>query len=250
MEIFRLIGGFGNIFFQLAKFDRLRSENHVLRLYIGDVADLAVRRFVVDFASRNGYKIVPLQLNIVVKIVRKLGLLSMYSLDSKPAFKIHLVSGYFQSLTPSEKFISRLTDYLESKYSMNNDNMNFIAVHFRGGDYLSDSNKKIYITLDQDYYERAISRFNCRDVEKYYFSLNTVGFLEDWGFERKVFDDDLEELFWMSKSSIFIMANSTFSYWAAILAAQNTIVVAPESWVKNSNVEHPKLLSKWTVQGL
>lgn len=116
-----------------------------------------------------------------------------------------------------------------------------VSIHIRRGDYLSiKANKKIYESCDMIYYNEAMSMvrsFLSRPVF-YVFSDDL-----DWA-KQKIFGKDIVfiptntvdpqiDLHLMSTCKYNIIANSTFSWWAAWLNAfPNKIVIAPKLWYK------------------
>ena len=115
-----------------------------------------------------------------------------------------------------------------------------VALHVRRGDFLSDIGRTV---LGRDYYERAISKLIkmtgnpspditifSDDIEWCRAELGLIA-----GIKTNVFDvhgiSDAEELVIMSHHAHFIIANSTFSWWAAYLNDKpGKIVIAPDSW--------------------
>lgn len=111
--------------------------------------------------------------------------------------------------------------------------MESCAVHIRRGDYVN-----INGCIDMTYYEEAMEVmrekkkgctfvFFSDDIEwvKQHFS-NTENVIF---FDEKIDISDLEEFYIMSYCKNQIIANSSFSWWAAYLnAAEDKIVVAPE----------------------
>ncbi|MBS1507552.1 MAG: alpha-1,2-fucosyltransferase [Bacteroidetes bacterium] len=119
-----------------------------------------------------------------------------------------------------------------------------VAIHIRRGDYLSDS--MILSVLHQctmDYYLRATNYIASCTRNPFFFI-----FSDDYEWVKENFkinhpsqfitnynsEKPLEDLRLMSACSHFVIANSSFSWWAAWLGqAKDKIVVAPEKWYKN-----------------
>jgi hypothetical protein len=114
-----------------------------------------------------------------------------------------------------------------------------LSIHLRAGDFLKDpAAYEFHGVLDRDYYHRAIALARAQRAPEriFCFSDNSaharallahvpdVTFVE--GFNQ--FDD----MYLMSRAGSQIIANSTFSYWSAWLAAQDDpFVIAPKAWV-------------------
>jgi hypothetical protein len=116
-------------------------------------------------------------------------------------------------------------------------NTNSIAIHIRRGDYLTSKNhNKIMNALDIDYYFKAINYFSLKFSNLSYFV-----FTEDMQWAKNNFTSDnfifinpnnpIEDLFLMSHCKHLIIANSTFSWWAAFLNKNNDkIIISPKNW--------------------
>ena len=146
---------------------------------------------------------------------------------------------------PSEKLVSVLERY---------ENLKFCAIHVRGGDYrISDS---IYENLGNKYYEESLAI-----VKDNYPNHPLLIFTDDRAFAKEllpsseqyefVIDFDLsasEEFSLMSKATIHVIANSTFSYWSARLSKSSRLTIAPSSWYKKKDLKGPMYPSGWQVR--
>lgn len=119
-------------------------------------------------------------------------------------------------------------------------NSNSVFVHVRRGDYQSPKYKDRFegcCTLD--YYQRAIEYVEKQmDHPVYYvfsddiswskenLSLKNAAYV-DWNTD----DKSPLDMYLMSQCKAGVMANSTFSYWGAMLGVQKKIVTYPEKWV-------------------
>lgn len=119
---------------------------------------------------------------------------------------------------------------------------NVVAVHIRRTDYI-----KCHNTLPMEYYQRAILYFMQKinnplflffsdDIEwvrNYFGKKDTYMYICDFGrFE------DFEEMFIMSRCKNMIIANSTFSWWAAWLnQKEEKKVVVPKLWSRGMSKE-------------
>lgn len=161
-----------------------------------------------------------------------------------------ILDGYFQSYKYFEHIIPSLRQIFNSP---NLTRWNTIAIHVRRGDYLNFPDKHPVLPLR--YYMNSIQHI-----------VQQMGWI-DGEFEIKVFSDDYEwceenfkpynigykciikerihpdepaeyDLFEMATSQHIIIANSSFSYWAAILNANpNKIICSPryDSWFGPGN---------------
>lgn len=116
---------------------------------------------------------------------------------------------------------------------------NSVSIHVRRGDYVENKKtKKDHFVCNDDYYKKAISLITNKvekprffifsdDINwvKENFSLSNVIFVSDQGLS------DYEELILMSHCKHNIIANSSFSFWAAWLNNNgNKIIIAPKIW--------------------
>lgn len=156
--------------------------------------------------------------------------------------QIHLV-GYFQTQEVAKEISNELQDYLDSisfeADKKDNKQDSVAMVHVRRGDYSSEEKIGMLSLL---YFKRAIVDF--ADVHK---NLNVKLFsngdvdLEDLATSSKVqsatlvdSDSALDLLNRMRDGRIFIISNSTLSWWAAYLCANpNKQVLYPDPWFRN-----------------
>ena len=163
-----------------------------------------------------------------------------------PYLESGLVSlfGYFQSPRYFDQHREEIKNFLQIKreiLSRVETEMpevtlpNAVAVHVRRGDYLSSEN--LYNIFDIDYYIRALSVFPTDSI--------LVVTSDDLAWCRKNFDnlpykivyskftDPIYDFAILSRCKSLIMANSSFSWWAAymkMLHFGNGTVVAPRPW--------------------
>jgi hypothetical protein len=144
-------------------------------------------------------------------------------------------------INESSKFLI-LKKYLKTK--------KFIAIHVRGGDYLNS----IYSNLDFAYYEEAL-----KQIKYLLGDLDVVVFTNDIQHAKQIFKahQDLEFLnqeglraseamILMSYGDGIVTANSTFSYWAAMI--NNSInIVAPLKWYKTKSVDRNFYPLNWKL---
>lgn len=161
--------------------------------------------------------------------------------------------GYWQSEKYFKTIRNRLveafqftgvTGELKKVADMLTDN-SYTSIHVRRGDYLLNPN--VYMDVcTQEYYFRAIeyikqknpdSKFICfsDDMEWVKENINIQNVL---CYEKKMFNkyEDWYDMYLMSKCQNNIIANSSFSWWAAWLNQNSDkIVIAPKRWHKNND---------------
>lgn len=130
---------------------------------------------------------------------------------------------------------------------------NSVAVHVRRGDYLDCAD---YAVVGTEYYKKAMHYVRERVSDTVFFV-----FSDDMEWCEKQFEDwdnvfcisgntGKEDFYLMSKCRHFIIANSTFSWWAAWLSGENSVKTAPSQWFtdeKTNRKVKEALLEKFYV---
>lgn len=125
----------------------------------------------------------------------------------------------------------RVADLLTSTQS--------VAIHVRRGDYLLPQNKALFNTLGVDYYRQAIQ--TCQDrlgtnVRFFFFSDDIEWVKANLPVEQAEYidwnkgNDSICDMRLMSMASAVVIANSTFSFWAAMLSKRAQLVIGPVHW--------------------
>ena len=128
-----------------------------------------------------------------------------------------------------------------------------VAVHVRRGDYISNSeSNKTFFVCTLDYYVSAISQIKKElKTPKFYVFSDEI----DWCKENLDIEligkdaqfvsgyQDYEDLWLMSKCKHQIIANSSFSWWAAWLNTnKDKKVIAPKNWFKNAELQNQQIV--------
>ena len=114
---------------------------------------------------------------------------------------------------------------------------NSVGVHVRRGDYA-----KFSWILHPSYYDRAFKRINelVTNPHFYIFSDDPEWCKDNLPIGLKIFfhGSELEDFWLMSQCKHNIIANSTYSYWAAFLNKnKEKQIIYPEKW--NIDIQHP-----------
>jgi hypothetical protein len=165
------------------------------------------------------------------------------------------ITGYFQS----EKYFSKyakdiiqkyykpkeeIFNYIKDKYN-NVLSSNCLSIHIRvGGDRVWMQDK--FTNISMQYYEKAINTILQKDskIEKYIILSDNIPYCKElFGNDENIIYIENEknyiDLFLMTKCNHNIIANSTFSWWAAYLNQNpDKIVVAPKSEWFGSALKH------------
>ena len=155
------------------------------------------------------------------------------------------INGYFQSFKYFESDLiyrsmnlQPQTKWAEMLISEAKD-VKPISVHIRRGDYRAESD---FGLLSKKYYQEALASLSTYEREIWYFSddkeaaklmAGTLG--RKWKKRIIISPDDchpMEEILVLSHCHDSVIANSTFSWWGAILNQQGGEIVAPNKWFK------------------
>jgi hypothetical protein len=274
----RLVGGVGNQLFQYASGFRVASclnarfvvDTRWIEKYLphtdSDIRQLEFYNPDFEITAKSHGDLNPLWDRITQKLASRdkhLGkFLRIYSneeldLDEIESYKKPVeLRGYFQNRWSVESALQEIPSFslrlamesealIAAKKLLSN---NFVSVHVRRGDYLNKNS--IHKVLTQDYYSEALD-FLFRTIPRNTLLLifsddpSYVGNLLPKNISYTLASDlklnSLEELHLMSMASGFIIANSTYSFWPAILAPDNAQVIAPASWFKSGERDLTRL---------
>ncbi len=264
--IVALTGGLGNQMFQYAfsrvlkeqwsipiEFDTHFYEEH--REWNIGLSDYAIEdREFADHVAFNKIRLVVQRLPIIRWIIGTYKECREYAFDLRVfKWKYRFYAGYWQNIRYLTPIRERLRNELRYSGDLSEEllqlsqeirNGNTIAVHVRRGDYMSPMYKGKYYILDEDYYRRAILKAEAihsskGPIDKVYFFSNDINWCIDTfsDIENAVFIDgrisqsEHTDLYLMQQAKILIMANSTFSWWAAWLSdREERMVIAPKNW--------------------
>ncbi|GAB3769397.1 alpha-1,2-fucosyltransferase [Spirosoma horti] len=171
---------------------------------------------------------------------------------------------FFNAFKPDLKYYNYLNHWISfKKLNLNDTNLklfneikdfNSVSIHVRRGDYYHPDNISIYGNIcTKHYYEDAIKFAKSR-----YSSLNFYVFSDDidWAkahikVENSTFIDwnikseSYIDMYLMSHCKVNILANSTFSYWAAYLNKNTSLVIYPFSWMNPSDLKPNIFPENW-----
>jgi hypothetical protein len=161
------------------------------------------------------------------------------------------IIGYFQSekyFSNYRKIVLKLFKFPKLNNKLVHDylnlirNKNSVAIHIRRGDYLSNPKANYFHgVLGANYYKKSIRYVSKRVRNPIFFIFSddielvkkTFPFLINKKYIFTETKSSINDLHLMSNCKHFIIANSSFSWWAAWLSTnKNKIVCAPKKWVK------------------
>jgi hypothetical protein len=282
MIIIQIKGGLGNQLFQYATARQVSvNQNVALKfdftyLHNQQIYSNTVRYFELDKLNVNANIASEREISTVKK-QRWLNYLlhNVYQERSlrfdKNVFKAGkncFLSGYFQS----EKYFINIRDILLKELTFKEPlldqyfikttetikNCNSVSLHFRRGDYITNETaNKTHGLLPLEYYEKAVKLISEKVKNPFFFVFSDE---IEWAKEHfksefpVVFveksDDNLHSDFrLMSLCKHNIIANSSYSWWAAWLNQNdNKIIISPQKWFSNEqkNLQTSDLIpEKW-----
>ena len=175
---------------------------------------------------------------------------------------------YYDGYWQSEKYFEPIKDILRKELeftpilnSHNTAHLNEIkssrsvSIHIRRGDYISHkSNMDLYKSCSLEYYRAAIDYLENKIAQPlfYIFSDDPEWTKNNFKGEKfRIMDNNSQspaiDLFLMKKCQHNIIANSSFSWWAAWLNSNsNKIVIAPTKWYNNNWSDKDIIPESWT----
>jgi hypothetical protein len=269
MIISQLSGGLGNQLFQYAfGFARAKALGVEFKLDLSfyedyDWHDYSLGPFNITAHIAKGEdikRIKELDSKLIQKFKKKLFSSNYHciyedSLLFNPIYLKPQKSSYLVGYWQCEKYFTDVWQILCKEFEItippNGKNQDFldkinsekssISLHIRRGNYVTiDSVNQIHGTISLDYYEKAIEFFGSTvenpffyvfsdDIEwaKAHLKINFPVLFVDINDDKT----DFEDLRLMSSCKHNIIANSTFSWWAAYLNRNNDkVVIAPDKW--------------------
>ncbi|WP_316792775.1 alpha-1,2-fucosyltransferase [Pedobacter frigoris] len=280
MKIVRFLGGLGNQMFQYAFYKALQKRFPNVKADLQGFHDYGLHNgfeledlFDIRVSRASLFKSKLYQVHhkkwIYRKLRRVLNLKKAYQeeinlfgfdpevfTNPKPAY----YWGYWQNLAYFQDIskeiradftFSNLSDSKNQGALNSIQNSSSVSIHIRRGDYLTDP--LLGGVCNLEYYQKAISYVQSRvDSPKYFIFSNDIEWCREnlnltncefisWNNGTKSYLD----MQLMSNCKHNIIANSSFSWWAAWLNQNNNnIVICPKKWVNNPKLDTSGLLPK------
>lgn len=265
----KINGGLGNQLFQYACGRALAEDLNVkLILDTSDytknslrqplITNFLISKNVEILASKQKSILLDLKSKFLGGYKKEIGLRfnPIYTNFSKPV----TLRGYFQS----EKFFARHADVIRSELFFDNQKAVKIksswgdgevaALHIRRGDYVGLGD---YGLCDRDYYLNGISllRSLVPNIKFFGFTDDPEWFVGESGLidqvnlvsDREL--SDLDEFSLMSSCNHFIIANSSFSWWAAWLGrGLEKKVIAPKPWFDSDKYDGSTIVPDYWIE--
>lgn len=237
------MGGLGNQMFQIAAATSLAIDNN----------DEAVFNFEACFTPLQGNPSLKYKDNIFKNIKNSNSIISEYRYDETsykhseiPYVKNLFINGYFQS----EKYFQKNKREVTNLFFINEQDIEFliskykeidlnetVSIHVRRGDYLRFSD--IHPICEIEYYKKAMNFFPNKN---FIFVSKDMDWVKDNFKGENIFycqnDNEILDFTIQTICSDNIIANSTFSWWAAYLNKnKDKKIIAPSQWFgKNSGI--------------
>jgi hypothetical protein len=190
----------------------------------------------------------------------------IYLIENNYEYKPNIINKYngdivLEGFWQSEKYFEEIKNIIQQEFTLKTmpepkdkavidkiQSGNSVSIHIRRGDYVSNPTTFQYHGIcSLDYYIEATKLIQSRIDNPQYFvfsddidwSKENLGFLPKANFvAHNSADKDYEDLRLMSLCKHQIIANSSFSWWAAWLNTNKSkIVIAPKTWVAYTGVE-------------
>lgn len=255
--VVRLRGGLGNQMFQYATARSLSLKNGIkLELDSSELGKGGQRTLGLNYFN------LPTEIrvnnSVLSKYIRRLSITRTSFREKKIGFdeKFKLLrgsvdlAGYFQSekyfvehrqdilrdFTLKEEYVENIKALSEKHLPLDS----AISLHVRRGDYTNNKNIGLYAQLGDRYYNQAINLINertsgthtlCVFTDDVNWVAKNLNLPQGSKIISQYTNNDIEDLMLMSQCSHHIIANSTFSWWAAWLNPSATkVVIAPRQW--------------------
>lgn len=283
MIVVKLMGGLGNQMFQYACAKRIAEVNSVpLKLDISDFSRKSERPYALFHLNISGEiaSIADIQRFKRASFIRKCLHLTRVASTPHRAYRvirerffhfdqsILLLSddAYLEGYWQSERYFSDIKDTIRAEFSFKHqpdsenkrtageiiDN-NSVSLHVRRGDYISDPKvNQIHGICTMDYYHRAVERIldSVQRPHFFVFSDDPEWVRNDFRLNHRVTyvthnsgERSFEDLRLMSLCRHNIIANSSFSWWAAWLNSNpDKLVVAPRRWFNRDDIDTEDLI--------
>ena len=256
----RLAGGFGNQLFQLAALERVLADQPNVELVNVDptfLGNYSVSRvfssliFLDCFAKYYSINITQkrsifskLRIGKLPNIsISNVAAVSKYSdIDKLKNQSLVAIDGYFQS--PKNIFSNPFSAFLNreviapktAQLSHIKDLGDYTALHVRRTDYMDKQNAALYHFLTERYYDSALELLNTSAKLLIFSDCVQTGLSFANRYQATFYSQNssgvFEDFLMMANAKNFILANSTLSWFAALMAKENKKLFLPLHWHK------------------
>lgn len=278
MIIIQLKGGLGNQMFQYALYRALKKKGKTVKIddvtgFVNDkLREPVLQGYGIDYERATKDEVVALtdsKMDIFSRIRRKLTGRKTFRIDEESGrFDpniLELENAYLVGYWQSEKYFADESVQNEIKEAFEkrpqelmNDTVSWtllqqieccesVSLHVRRTDYVDAEHIHIHNICSEKYYKNAIDK-----IRKEYPNAMFFIFTDDKEWCKKHFKGrcfsvveleegpktDIAEMMLMSRCKHHIIANSSFSWWAAWLNdAPEKLVIAPSKWINHKDMD-------------
>lgn len=264
--VIRLMGGLGNQLFQYAFGKQLSLKYHMeLLLDKSSYLRKGGRAYELE-AYAIGERVLnvveALYCNVLYYADMKLGVGGKHIVCEDALFQYNNVcvgsNNYYVGFWQNEKYFENIKDdllevfiskkgYDDKTYKIIEEvkQSESVAVHVRRGDYLLKEYSNVYVVQDASYYQKAREYMSCKkhNLKFYIFSDDLEWCKQNFEWDNCCFvddaitDDPIMQFEIMRKCKHYIIANSTYSWWAAWLGEnKDSIKIAPDRWYVDDKI--------------
>lgn len=278
MIIIQLKGGLGNQMFQYALYRALKKKGKTVKIddvtgFVNDkLREPVLQGYGIDYERATKDEVIALtdsKMDIFSRIRRKLTGRKTFRIDEESGrFDpniLELENAYLVGYWQSEKYFAdeavqnEIKEAFEKRpQELMNDTVSWtllqqieccesVSLHVRRTDYVDAEHIHIHNICSEKYYKNAIDK-----IRKEYPNAMFFIFTDDKEWCKKHFKGrcfsvveleegpktDIAEMMLMSRCKHHIIANSSFSWWAAWLNdAPEKLVIAPSKWINHKDMD-------------
>lgn len=233
----RILGGLGNQMFAVACGLAHAWKHNYKVFFQKDTTHISKQHSKVGYFE-NVFKDLPYEPDIDISTFQIYQEPDQTNTNEIPEFTTNtILVGYYQSdfyFKEYEPIIKKLFKIdVENFYRLNYPNKKLIAIHIRRGDYVD-----LDWVLDMQYYLKAVEYFKEKYPDCVFIVFTNdevwckVHLPWEWVVHKSI--EDYKDMMLMSEMDGLIIANSTFSWWAAFLS-ENSEIVSPKTWYYCAN---------------
>lgn len=234
-------GRLGNQMFQIAATIGISKNNYLDYIFPHWYCNYTNKDYTVFFKNKLPIGKITTQKTIRenffhytdIKVIDKKENTDLFGYFQSEKYFVNYRNLILQYFTPTDDLYKKIYD----QYGMILENT--CSIHIRRGDYLNLQH--IHPVLTKEYYIKAIDELygnEKKNIKFIFFSDDILWCKQNFDFGNSIFidsNDEIFDIFLMSKCENNIISNSSFSWWGAWLNQRyDKKVVAPKKWFGNN----------------